>query len=211
MEAIQAKPRQAVNAQSGNSNKALRREGWVLANVYGTQVNNVELVVDGKELDRALRKQATNKPFKLSIDGDQSYDVMVYELQRHPVQANVLHVDFKQINMNEKVHTTVPVVVTGKPDFGTPSLVRHSVEVTCLPGDIPESFQVNVDGLNVGDTILVKDLEVPAGIELGIDDLEVIVSILAVKVKSDESVEAMAEANAVAENADAPVEEAKKV
>jgi large subunit ribosomal protein L25 len=211
VEAIQATPRQQVSTQSGKSNKALRREGWVLANVYGTQLNNVELVVDGKELDRALRRQATNKPFTLSIAGDQSYDVMVYELQRHPVQANVLHVDFKQINMNEKVHTTVPVVFTGKPEFGTPSLVRHSVEVTCLPGDIPESFTVNVDGLNVGDTILVKDLDIPTGIEVGLDELEVVLSILAVKAKSDESVEATAVAEDVAETASAPVEEAKKV
>ncbi|RNB85738.1 50S ribosomal protein L25 [Brevibacillus nitrificans] len=197
MEAIQGQSR----AQGmGNSVKKLRRNGWVPGIVYGSDITNQQIQVQGKELDAALRRQATNKPYKLMVDGN-SYDVMVYELQRHPVMGNILHADFKKINMNEKVHTTVPVLMTGDPELGVATLVRHSVEISCLPGNIPESFTVDVDGLNIGDVVLVSDLVIPAGVELGLDAAEVLISVLPVKAKSEESIEAQHDAEQVAEAA----------
>lgn len=206
MEAIQGQSR----AQGmGNTVKALRRNGWVPAIVYGSDISNQEIQVQGKELDAALRRQATNKPYKLMVDGN-AYDVMVYELQRHPVMGNILHADFKKINMNEKVHTTVPVLMTGDPELGVATLVRHSVEISCLPGNIPESFTVDVDGLNIGDVILVSDLVVPTGVELGLDATEVLISVLPVKAKSEESIEAQHDAQQVAEAAGS-TEQSKRV
>ncbi|WP_411503011.1 50S ribosomal protein L25 [Brevibacillus centrosporus] len=197
MEAIQGQSR----AQGmGNSVKKLRRNGWVPGIVYGSDITNQQIQVQGKELDAALRRQATNKPYKLMVDGS-SYDVMVYELQRHPVMGNILHADFKKINMNEKVHTTVPVLMTGDPELGVATLVRHSVEISCLPGNIPESFTVDVDGLNIGDVVLVSDLVIPSGVELGLDAAEVLISVLPVKAKSEESIEAQHDAEQVAEAA----------
>jgi large subunit ribosomal protein L25 len=178
--------------------------------LYGKDVYNLSIKVRAHELDQVLRRHPTNKPLKLNVNGSE-YNVMVYELQRHPVQGNVLHADFKQINMNEEVVTSVPVTLTGDPELGIASLVRHSIEVRCLPTQIPESFTVNLDGLNIGDVILVKDLDIPDGVDVGLDELEVVVSVLAPKVNSEQAVEAEAEAQAVAEKAEAPVEEAKKV
>lgn len=197
MEAIQGQSR----AQGmGNSVKALRRNGWVPGIVYGSDISNQEIQVQGKELDAALRRQATNKPYKLMVDGN-SFDVMVNELQRHPVMGNILHADFKKINMNEKVNTSVPVLMTGDPELGVATLVRHNVDISCLPGNIPESFTVDVDGLNIGDVILVSDLVVPPGVELGLDATEVLISVLPVKAKSEESIEAQHDAEQVAEAA----------
>ncbi|MED4586882.1 50S ribosomal protein L25 [Brevibacillus choshinensis] len=197
MEAIQGQSR----AQGmGNSVKALRRNGWVPGIVYGSDISNQEIQVQGKELDAALRRQATNKPYKLMVDGN-SFDVMVNELQRHPVMGNILHADFKKINMNEKVNTSVPVLMTGDPELGVATLVRHNVDISCLPGNIPESFTVDVDGLNIGDVILVSDLVVPPGVELGVDTTEVLISVLPVKAKSEESIEAQHDAEQVAEAA----------
>lgn len=206
MEAIQAQVRAK---ESGNYVRQLRRNGWVPAVVYGTNFNNQTIQIKGRELDAALRNQATNKPFRLEVAG-QTQDVMVYELQRHPLFGNILHADFKRINMNEKIDTTVPVLMTGDPELGVATLVRHSVEVSCLPGNIPASFTVDVDGLNIGDVILVQDLEIPAGVEVGLDGTEVLISILPVKAASEESLEAQDEAEAVAEKA-GTTEEAKKV
>ncbi|KQL46998.1 50S ribosomal protein L25 [Brevibacillus choshinensis] len=197
MEAIQGQSR----AQGiGNSVKALRRNGWVPGIVYGSDISNQEIQVQGKELDAALRRQATNKPYKLMVDGN-SFDVMVNELQRHPVMGNILHADFRKINMNEKVNTSVPVLMTGDPELGVATLVRHNVDISCLPGNIPESFTVDVDGLNIGDVILVSDLVVPPGVELGVDATEVLISVLPVKAKSEESIEAQHDAEQVAEAA----------
>ncbi|ASJ56657.1 50S ribosomal protein L25 [Brevibacillus formosus] len=197
MEQLQAQSREK---KTGNAVKVLRNEGWVPGIMYGSEVGNKPIQVKGRELDAALRNQSTNKPFRLSVDGN-THDVMVYELQRHPLQGNILHADFKKINMNEKIHTSVPVLMTGDPELGVATLIRHSVEVTCLPGNIPESFLVNVDGLNIGDAVLVSDLNVPPGVDLGLESTEVLISVLPVKVKSEESIDAEQEAEAVAEKA----------
>ena len=198
MEAIQAQMRAD---EAGNSVKRLRREGWVPAVLYGADMGNQKIQVRGQELDAALRNQATNKPFRLMVGG-KAHDVMVYELQRHPVQGNILHADFKQINMNETVHTTVPVLISGDPELGVATLVRHSVEISCLPGNIPESFTVDVDGLQIGDVVLVQDLHIPEGVDVGLDATEVLISILPVKAASDESLEAEQEAEQTAEAAE---------
>ena len=207
MQTIQAVVR---DSQDRQSNQQLRRNGWVPAVLYGIDQYNLSVKVQAKELDQALRKQPTNLPFKLNVNG-QEHNVMVYELQRHPVQGNLLHADFKRINMNEKVHTSVPVHLVGGPEYGIASLVRHSVEVSCLPMDIPESFTVNVEGLQIGDVILVKDLHADPKIDLGLDELEVIVSVLAPRAKTDEEHDAEGAAEAVAETSGSPVEQAKTV
>lgn len=206
MEAIKAQVRER---ESGNYVRELRSKGWVPAVVYGTDVSNLAIQIEGRALDAALRTQATNKPFRLVVDG-QEHDVMVYELQRHPLAGNILHADFKAINMNEKIHTTVPILLTGDPELGVATLVRHSLEVSCLPGNIPESFTVNVDGLNIGDVLLVQDLQIPAGVDVGLDSMEVLISILPVKAASEESLEAAEDAAETAEAAGS-TEESKKV
>jgi len=197
VETIQAQYRE--NGR-GNTIHQMRNEGWVPAVLYGPEAGNRKVKVRERDLNAALRQQATNKPFRLIVDGEQ-YDVMVYELQRHPVQGNILHADFKQINMNEKVHTSVPVLISGEPELGVATLVRHSVEISCLPGNIPESFYVDVSGLQVGDVVLAQDLQVPQGVEMELDPLEVLVSILPAKAASDESVEAEQEAKETAMSA----------
>ncbi|RNB56200.1 50S ribosomal protein L25 [Brevibacillus gelatini] len=199
MEAIQAQVRKQT---TGNSVRMLRRNGWVPGVVYGKDVTSQSIQINGRELDAALRHQTTNKPFRLVVDGT-TYDVMVNELQRHPVMGNILHADFMKIDMNKKIHTSVPLLMTGDPELGVATLVRHNVEVQCLPGNIPESFTVNVDGFNIGDVVLATDLEVPVGVELLVEPTEVLISVLPVKAKSEESIEAEQEAEAVAEKASA--------
>jgi large subunit ribosomal protein L25 len=208
VEAIKASIRR--KGQGAATNQDLRREGWIPAVVYGSDVQNQSIQVKGRELEQVLRYQTTNLPFQLVVNGNE-HTVMVYELQRHPVTGSILHADFKQINMNEKVITSVPVLMTGDPELGVATLVRHSVEVRCLPGSIPESFTVNVDGFNIGDVVLVSDLDIPPGIDLGLDSMEVLISVLPVKAKSEESIEAQHDAADVAEQAESTTEQAKRV
>ncbi|GAA4722331.1 50S ribosomal protein L25 [Brevibacillus fulvus] len=197
METIQAEKR-SVGQRS--SNKALRHSGWVPAVVYGSDVSHLAIQISKPVLEQALRSQAMSKPFKLAVDGSE-WNVMVYEIQREPVGREIIHVDFKQINMNERIHTSVPIVLTGTPQDGVAALVRHNLEITCLPANVPESFTIDVGELSVGDVVVVRDLDIPAGVEVELDDLEVLVSVLAPKVSSDEAVEAEREAEAVAEEA----------
>ena len=175
METIEAQKRQTG---PGSKAKALRRSGWIPAVVYGQKVKNLPLQVRGQELQQLLRQEGISRPFVLRVDG-QEYTVMVYERQYHPVHGELLHVDFKQIDMRERVHTTVPLVLVGKPETGVASLARHSLDVVCLPSDIPESIPVRVEGLQAGDVMVVKDLDIPPNIEVDVDEMEVIVSVLA--------------------------------
>lgn len=184
METIEAQKRQIGRGSRG---KALRRSGWIPAVVYGKKGNNLPLQLRSQELQQALRQDG-NKPFVLRVDG-QEYTVLVYERQYHPVTGELLHVDFKQIDMKERIHTTVPLVLVGKPEFGLASLTRHSVDVVCLPADIPESIPVQVEGLQVGDVILLKDLDIPPNVEVEADELEVIASVLAPQNGSDGTAE----------------------
>lgn len=192
MVAIQAEQR---TQGKGNNVNQLRRKGWVPAVLYGEEAGNVSIQVKESELENVIRTNSINKPFSLHVNG-QSYRVMVYELQRHPIQGKVLHADFKQINRNEKIHTSVPIVVTGSPEYGLVTLLHHAVEVSCLPDNIPEAFNVNVDGMQVGDTITLADLNIPENIEIGMDELEAIVKILAPQaapVEDDEAEEGKAD------------------
>lgn len=184
METIEAQKRQIGRGSRG---KALRRSGWIPAVVYGKKGNNLPLQLRSQELQQALRQDG-NKPFVLRVDG-QEYTVLVYERQYHPVTGELLHVDFKQIDMKERIHTTVPLVLVGKPEFGLASLTRHSVDVVCLPADIPESIPVQIEGLQVGDVILLKDLDIPPNVEVEADELEVIASVLAPQNGSDGTAE----------------------
>jgi large subunit ribosomal protein L25 len=192
-------------SRAAKATAALRRDGWIPAVVYGTEIANIPIQVKAKELDAALRHQPTNKPFTLLLNGTE-HTVMVYELQRHPVTGALLHADFKRINMNERIHTNVPIVLRGNPELGVATLVRHSVEVTCRATDIPESFMVNVDGLHIGDVVLVKDLDIPDTVTVLLDEMEVVVSVMPVKAVSDEA----ADAEKAAETAGEQTEEAKK-
>ncbi|GIO03310.1 50S ribosomal protein L25 [Brevibacillus halotolerans] len=207
MVAIKAEVR---TAQDKTTAKAIRREGWVPAVLYGTDVGNKEVKILALELDQVLRSQTTNVPFTLQVDGNE-YNVMVYELQRHPVQGRILHADFKQIDMKEKIHTSVPITMTGDPELGAATLVRHSVEISCLPTNIPATLTVDTDGLHIGDVVLVKDLQIPPNVDVHLDELEVVISVLPPKAKSHESIEAQQSAMEVAEQAKAPVPEAEKV
>lgn len=189
METIEAQKRQTGRGSKAN---VLRHSGWVPAVVYGKKVDNLPVKLSSRELQQALRQGLGNKPFVLRVDG-QEYTVLVYERQYHPVTGELLHVDFKQIDMTERIHTTVPLVLVGKPAFGLASLSRHSVDIVCLPADIPESIPVHVEGLQVGDVILLQDLDIPPNVEVEGDELEVIASVLAPQADSDETAEDAAE------------------
>lgn len=174
-------------------NQQLRRSGWIPAILYGEESGTMSIQVKEADLEHVLRTHPINKPLSLQVMG-KSYNVMVYELQRHPVQGKLLHADFKQINRNEKVHTSVPVVVTGDPAYGLVAVLHHTIDVSCLPDDIPESFVADVEGLEVGDAVTVQDLAISDNIEITLDQLEPVVKILAPQV-APEAAEGAAEEN----------------
>lgn len=148
--------------------RKLRVKGMIPAIFYGPRSKSIPLVIDPKELAKALQTEAgENVLIDLEIrKGDQSDRkvVMVKDLQIDPLQRTTLHTDFYEVAMDEVVTVEIPIHLAGKPEGtkmgGILEQIRRVVQIQCLPGDIPKAIEVDVSSLKIGDSIHVEDLKV---------------------------------------------------
>ena len=148
--------------------KKLRLKGLIPAIFYGPRSQTIPLVVDSKELAKALQTEAgENVLIDLEIRKGTQSDrkvVMLKDIQIDTLQRGTLHTDFYEVAMDEMVTVEVPVHLIGKPEGtkvgGILEQVRRTVQIQCLPGDIPKSIDIDVSRLNIGDSIHVQDLSV---------------------------------------------------
>ena len=109
-------------------------------------------------------------------------------MQHHPIRRDVLHVDFHAVRADEKLHAEIPVEPFGEPagvkNFGgILEIALHSLEVECLPKDLPDLIRIDVSGLNVGESIHVKDIALPEGVSVRVDADLTVVRVAAPKVE----------------------------
>lgn len=158
---LQAEEREATG--SGPARR-LRREGWVPAVIYGHGEESVPLKVEEPELRRLLESiRVDNTLVDLEIGDDGPRKVLIREVQQHPWKGRLLHVDFFRIREDEEVRVAVPIEFVGVPtgvseDGGILQTTRDAIEVECLPGEIPEQFEIDVSELAIGDSLHVADL-----------------------------------------------------
>lgn len=158
--------------EPGSSNMArrLRREGKLPAVLYGGERPARPLVVDPRQIVQILRSdQGENTILALTVGEGQQQTALIQDYQVDPVTQKILHADFIRISMDVEVEVQVPVHLIGEPigvrrDRGVLDQVIREVTVVCLPGNIPDSFDVDVSGLEVGGAIHVSDLQVPEGV-----------------------------------------------
>src|SRR5213083_2380060 len=149
-----------------NAARRLRRRGLVPGIVYGGKGENLAVAVDPKALQRVLRSEAgRNAILKLSIADHGSTNAILKNWQVDPVKEHFLHADFYRIAMDVAIRVTVPIMARGeargvKVDGGILELIMRTVEVECLPGDIPERIEVDVTDLGINDAIRVSGLPV---------------------------------------------------
>lgn len=147
--------------------RKLRATGKVPAVVYGHGDKNVPLALDRHELELLLHAiSVENTVISLVTDGGAGKDVLIRDVQMHPYRPEVLHVDFIQLHAGEVIRMKIPVRLTGNPagvrDEGAVlDQVIYDIEVECLPGNIPEAFEVDVSNLGVGESVRVHDLSLP--------------------------------------------------
>lgn len=198
---VQAEVRNAVGSASA---RRLRREGKLPAVLYGHGVESVALTMPGKELGRAL--ESGTHTLSLALGGERILAV-VLEVQRSSLTQQPLHVDLYRVVRGERVHISVPVVLTGEApgvhQGGILDQVIHELALDCPPEKIPDQIEVAVGGMDIGNAVLVRDLELPEGITVRHETDSVVVTIHPPKV----AVEAAAE-QAEEEEAEAPAEEA---
>ena len=181
-----------MRTSAGNSpSRALRREGNIPAVLYGPGSESVLLSISSLDLEHALKKGVVSQIiFNLAVQNAQtgSRTAMIKEMQIHPMSRKFLHVDFYEISKDRKITVNVPVVVKGKAkgieEGGMLQIIEREIEVLCLPFEVPESIQIDITDLGIGDSIHVKDLKVAENVEIPADNNYTILTILSTK--SDE-------------------------
>src|SRR5262245_4937103 len=191
-----------------NASRRYRRAGQVPGVVYGLDRPPVHVLVDPKKIDEVLKLETgRNTLFTLSLGQDRNRAVLIRDLQRDPLTERTLHVDFARVDLSRTVKIQVPIRVVGVPEGvkaegGILEHILRTVEVECLPADIPEHLDIDASALHLNQHLSVGDIPVSDKIKIltGAD-----ATILVVARPREEEV-AAAPVEAVAEAAAAPAE-----
>lgn len=168
-----------------------RQAGLIPGVVYGKNLGNVSIAFDKANFNRLFREAGTSNLIDLAVDDDKSFKTLVQDIQRNPVTSDVVHVDLLKINMKEKIRTEIPLEFVGESAAvvdlsGSLITVKDAVEVECLPADLPSEIRVDISILDDFEKdIRVKDLVVPAGVEIQDDEEEVVVHVEAPRDESE--------------------------
>ncbi len=176
---------------TGKKVKQLRRDGIIPANVFGKDIESVAVQVDAKDFQKGFREAGETALVDVKLDS-KTFPCLINHLQRDPKSGSVLHVDFHTVNLKEKITTKVPVILEGespaaKSGVGLVLQTLNEVEVECLPTEIPQHFVIDAEKLTeVGQSIHVKDLKAPTGVEIKNDPEEGIVAVQNAEMKEEE-------------------------
>lgn len=181
---LTANPRQVTGKQVN----AMRRSGKIPAVLYGKHLDKpLNLQVDEKSLKTVVAKAGHNRLIKLTLDTGAPRLVLTREVQRNPLSGRIVHVDFQEVSMTEKITTDVPLVLVGTSPAVTrgEGLLIHgidTVEIRVLPADLLPQIEVEVSVLNnLNQGIYVKDLKVSDKIEILTNGEEMIAKVVPVK------------------------------
>lgn len=192
----------ARQASGRNAVKRLRTNGRVPTVIYGSKRAAQILELNEKDLEKILSHSVSeNILVDLSVDGDAGAArlALVQDVQHDPLSGKVLHVDFHEVDPNEKVTITVPLETTGNPigvkNGGVLEHVLFKIKVRALPADLPLVLEIDVTSLDVGKVLHLGEIPAPAGVEI-IGDKKV--PVIACAEPKSEAEEAAAEAGAAA-------------
>ena len=159
------------SVQGTSASRRLRRAGRVPAIVYGGTDSPINVELDHNEIFHALRKEAFHASIlDMQLDG-KTQPVLLRAVQWHPYKQQVLHVDFQRVSAKQAITTKVPLhfingdaspaVKVGKAII---SHVLTELEITCLPGDLPQAIEVDLAKLEAGATLHLADIQLPKGV-----------------------------------------------
>lgn len=179
MTTLQAAKREGKQTK-GELNK-LRNQGQIPAVVYGFGADNTAVSVDEPTFIKTIREVGRNGVIELQLDSE-SVKVMVSDYQMDFIKNQITHIDFLAINMKAELTVDVTVTLTGEAkgaeEGGVVQQPLFTVSVTATPDDIPETIEVDVTELNVGDSITVGDLRGGKNYTINNEDDEAIVSVV---------------------------------
>lgn len=189
----------------------VRKSGSVPAVVYKKASKVIPLMVDARELFHVLHTSAGgNVIITLQIDspaGDKGHSdkkdktVIVKEIQHDPVKGEVIHLDFQEISLTDKITVDIAIETKGEPEGVKTEggVLDHPIKelhIECLPTEIPEKIDVHVEALKIGDGIRIEELDVPAGIKVLNEPEQVVCSVIPPKAEEEPTEEELAEQEA---------------
>ena len=194
--------------------RRLRRLGRVPGIIYGGEKGAVNIDLDHKDLYLNLRNERFHASIlTLALDGSKE-QVLLRSVSMHPYRPQVEHVDFQRVLKDRKLHMKVPLHFVNaekspgvKDQGGVVSHILNELDITCFPDDLPEYVEVDLGGLSVGNSVHVRDLKLPKGVEPAIGKAEnpVVATVVVPQLVTEEE-EAAAAAAAIAP-ADVPTTE----
>jgi len=165
------------------STKQLRRDGYLIANIYGKGIENINAAFKVNDFIRFMKNKNTIT-FEVSVGGT-TYNVVVKEYQKHPVTSDLLHVDLQVAIPGSIANYLVPVttegIAIGLKNKGLLAFHRKRVPVSCKIEDLPEVFHFDVTNLDTGDNVLVRDLPLADNVKCYLDPRVPIVGIIKIK------------------------------
>ena len=191
-----------TRAQYGSKKiKGIRRNSFIPAVIYGSEMKSTPVQVDRRAYERIMRShKGKTVLFHLNLkEGDKrlsDYSVIIKEEQYDPVSDELTHIDFHRISMTQEIHVKVPIETKGdapgvKKSGGSLDHLLWELDVICLPTNIPAKIEIDIAKLEIGDSVHVKDLVLPAGVKTKHDPESIVVTVAAPM--KEEAIEAAAQ------------------
>lgn len=161
----------APRLRSGSGKlKQMRREGWLPSVVYGRGVVNENLKVDAKTFAELMAHSSSdNILINLDIEGEGSRSVFLKTIQHDPLTGHALHVDFLAVDDKTEITANIPVHLHGEAKGvkagGVLEQYMHTLEIVCLPNDLPDSIEKDISFLDEGESLHIGELDLPKGVK----------------------------------------------
>ncbi len=165
-------PATARSSRGKNEARRLRVSGKIPAVIYGAFKEPLPVSVNPKDITKIMRsKSGHNSIFDVDVEGVERTPVILADEQFDPIKGNLLHVDLRRIDLARKLKVSIPIHTSGdakgvKQQGGILDVVTRSIEIECVPDDIPNDYEVNVTELMIGQGIRVSDLPVRPGVRV---------------------------------------------
>lgn len=176
---------QAEKRENNKNTKLMRKNGKIPAIVYGEKKNPLLITVENKLIRKQIETPGFfSKQFSINIEGEK-HRVLPKDLQLHPVKETILHLDFLRIGENTKVTVSIPVKFVNENECpglrqgGVINIVRHEVEIKAPVNKIPEMLEVNLEGLEIGDSIHISAVKLDEDVKPLITDRDFTIATLA--------------------------------
>ncbi|MFW5888423.1 MAG: 50S ribosomal protein L25 [Patescibacteria group bacterium] len=193
-----------LNAQTRNEKngkgRQLRAAGFIPAVVYGPDSDNLKIKIPYNEFESAFRQAGESTLIELNIDNEKGEKVLIKDYQTNSIKGHIIHVDFYKVKMGEEMTTEVPLNFINdsrvvKEEGGLLVKNIESVEITCLPNNLPNHIDVDLSQIKTfDDQINLKDLVLPEKVELTTEEDYAVVSAIRPKEEEEEEEEAGEEA-----------------